>query len=72
MRLHGSGATSNVKRHLKRSHRISIDRVNNTPDEEEAKTEEEEGLNTALITSYLNKVDIKRFRTLLIQWLVQC
>ena len=66
IRLQDSGTTSNVKRHLKRAHGIKISRTE-ALEEAEIKAEEEEGnSNLSLITLYLNKVDIERFRTLLI------
>ena len=69
IRLHDSKTTSNVKRHLKRTHGIKINRTEEAQDETEE--EEEEGQpNLSLITSYLNRVDIERFRELLIRWLV--
>ena len=68
--IQDSKSTSNVRRHLKNSHGITIDRADEAQDAVE--DEEQQPRNLALITSYLNRVDIDRFRELLVRWLVQC
>ena len=70
IRLLEAGTTSNVKRHLKRTHGIKIGRTEALEEAETEVEKEVKELNLSLIISYLNKVDIERFRTLLIQWLV--
>ena len=69
IRIHNSGTTLNIKRHLKKAHGINISRTE-SQDEEEDEEEKEQQLNLLLLTLYLNKVDAERFRILLLRWLL--
>jgi hypothetical protein len=68
-----TGSTSNILRHLLKRHKIRVVEVD--PEAQDLSDEEEASLisqNSSLLTSYLNQVDIERFRELLVRWIVQC
>ena len=62
--IQDSKSTLNIWRHPKNSHGITIDRVDEAQDTVGEKDEGQYPRNLALITSYLNRVDIDRFRDL--------
>ena len=69
LRLPRSNSTSNVARHLLTAHRIRITDAGGSEEEDEDVIDER---HRGTIDQFIKRVDIERFRDLLVRWVVQC
>ena len=71
VKLPKSNSTSNATRHLWRHHQI---RLRDTQEDSEEEDEEEEAIEQrrSALDQFISRVDIERFRDLLVRWVVQC